>query len=354
MDSLLINGMQGMGDNLHQRGIIRQLMTNHEVWLKTSWVSLYHDLIAQGLHVLRNPTRLRTQNKNQDREAAGFSRKPVPPFTPTITLQYSGHNVRRQPSQTILQAMCESAGMGISYADIDYRLPVPDTWLKPMMETALKWNTRGKRIMVYRPLVERPSDWAGAAKRNADPDCYAQVLRPFRDQFFIVSVADLAPGREWTVGPVLKADVEFHGGELSFEQLAALFSIADVVYTSSGFATILAPAVGTDVISITGGYERAQWHESGAKFAGYLGIESDTPCSCATSSCPRQCAKKFDVGKAIHKIGAFLKAEPAPIMRPTEEMFRPSPPINRANIQQDLTTRTGQLAARRVSPPMKA
>lgn len=345
MNPLLINGMHGMGDNLHQRAILRQLMEGHEVWLKTSWVSIYHDLIEEGLNVLRGPTRLRTQNKNQDREAAKFSRKPVPPFTPTITLQYSGHNVRRQPSQTILEAMCESAGMRITYARADYRLPLPDEWLRPIRDMVAKWPVNGKQIMVYRPLVERPGDWNGAAKRNADPDCYAEILRPFRDQFFIVSIADLAPGREWTVGPVLNADVTFHGGELPFESLAALFSIADVAYTSSGFATILAPAVGTSVISVTGGYERAQWHASGARFAPYLGIESATPCGCASSACPRECAKKFDVGEAVETMGEFLKMTPAVTMQPTEMVFTPSAPRSK-HTHHDLTTRSGQLAAR--------
>jgi hypothetical protein len=33
-------GHHGLGDNLHQRALIRQLMEKYDVWLDTSWVSL--------------------------------------------------------------------------------------------------------------------------------------------------------------------------------------------------------------------------------------------------------------------------------------------------------------------------
>lgn len=326
---LLVRGMHGMGDNLHQRAVMRQLLEHHEVWLESSWFSIYHDLIGDGLHVMRKPTRLRTQAKNQDREAGKFDRHGPPQGIPSVTLQYSGHNVRRQPSQTILSAMCESAGMGVNYALADYRLPIPQEWTDKARELLHSLQIGDRPLMIYRPLVERP-EWVGSVIRNADPMGYAQLLHPYRDQFFILSIADLVPGREWAIGPVVKADAAFHSGEIPFETLAALFQEADMAYTSSGFAAILAPATETPVISVTGGFERAIWHESGAKFAPYLGIESATPCDCATSACRRGCNKALDLPREHERMAQFLKPLgiiPDPEPRPFEELFTSSPKV---------------------------
>ncbi len=249
---LHVVGMHGLGDNLHQRAVIKQLMAQHEaVWLETSWPSVYHDLVAQGLHLIRRPVQLRTQTKNAEREVAKFDSDGPPPRTPSIQIMYHGAEVARSPSDTILEAMCNLAR--VSYEDADFSLPIPQTWreaLYPLLPFG--WDN-GKPLLIYRPLTERP-EWRGGATRNADPDCYTRLFAKIRDRFFVVSVADLEAGREWLLGPVLKPDVVFHKGELVFEQLAALFSVADMVYCSSGFGPILAQAVGTPVISIVGGY----------------------------------------------------------------------------------------------------
>ena len=49
---LLVDGMYGIGDNLHQRALLRVLMRDHDVYLKSCHFSLYHDLVDQGLEAL--------------------------------------------------------------------------------------------------------------------------------------------------------------------------------------------------------------------------------------------------------------------------------------------------------------
>ncbi|MBZ9921906.1 hypothetical protein LB579_29895, partial [Mesorhizobium sp. BR1-1-7] len=75
---LFIRGMHGLGDNLHQRAVIRQLMPRFDVYLESSWIAPYHDLIADGLKVLHKRTVLRTQSKNADRERNLFWRGSIP------------------------------------------------------------------------------------------------------------------------------------------------------------------------------------------------------------------------------------------------------------------------------------
>lgn len=295
---LVVQGMHGMGDNLHQRAILRQLMEKHEVWLLTSWVSLYHDLIAQGLHVLPNPTGLRTQKANQSREWNLFSGRSPPRHARRIRISYSS----RTPSAsgTILEVMCKSAG--VNYGKADFTLPVPDEWFKLLSPLPLPVDERP--VMVYRPLVVRP-EWRGSERRNADPEIYSTLFHSIRDRFFVISVADLHPGKEWTVGPEPSVDLKLHKGELPFEGLAALFSYADLVFTSSGFAAVLAPAVRTPVISICGGYERTGVHDSGKKFAPMLTLGPSTGCNCSVSSCMRTCSKALDLPYALGAVGGF-------------------------------------------------
>ncbi len=308
--ALLIHGMHGLGDNIHQRAVLRALMHDNSVTLTSSWASLYHDLMAEGLRVASQPIALRTQLKNAAREAARFNGGSGPPSHHpgrSMRISYGATHIRQTRSGTVLEAMFRSAGIPHKYAEADYRLPVPDEWsFRLFNEITKSWPNTGKPILVYRPLVVRP-EWHSGEKRNANVNDYAEVFASIRDNFFVVSVADLMPGREWIIGPHLKADVELHKGELVFETLAALFKQAACVYTSSGFACILAPAVGTPCISIQGGYETAAWHSDGAKFAPYLDIDTMRPCGCG-GACTMTCSKKLDVPKAIERVRTFVTA----------------------------------------------
>ena len=67
MKSLVVHGMHGMGDNLYQRAVIRQV---GPVFLHTPWPQLYADI--PNVTCLKTGTRLRTQAKN---ESAAISRQ---------------------------------------------------------------------------------------------------------------------------------------------------------------------------------------------------------------------------------------------------------------------------------------
>jgi hypothetical protein len=305
---LFIQGMGGMGDCIHQRAIVRQLMDRHAVTLMTPWPSMYHDLIAEGLIVVRRGIALRTQMKNEQRESEAVqfaSRHPLAPRGAGMRIAYGGGQVLQTPSKTILEVMCNVTGT--SYPDADYRLPVPDAWRSLLFKILypLPIQSQKKPWMFFRPLVARP-EWRGSMARNADVASYRELFNRIRDDFFVISVADLEEGREWLVDPETKADLSFHKGELVFEALAALAQLSELVFTSSGFAAILGPAVGTPTISIVGGYEDPRCHDSGAKFAPYLSIGPRVPCSCWTSACRNVCDKKVEMLSAMTAIDDFL------------------------------------------------
>jgi len=292
---ITIDGAHGLGDNLHQRGCVRQLMRDHEVWLYSSWVSVYHDLIADGLHVINKRSPLRTQSKNAKREEHLFETVQCGPVRST-PLPYRPEAVRRYNS--VLAAMCEI--WGVSYADADFRIPIPEEWADAVPKYAFG---NGKPLLVYRPPTIR-TEWRGSAARNPDPVAYAELYRSIRDQFFVVSVADLLPNYEWIAGDEMPADVKFHKGELAFEQLAALFHLADMVLCAPGFAVVLAQAVSTPVVAVFGGYEDSRSFSGGARYTPYLGIDPITPCRCFSHY--HSCQKQIDIPAAKEKLNRFI------------------------------------------------
>jgi hypothetical protein len=292
--------MHGLGDNLRQRAIVRQKMQTHDVWLESSWVSVYHDLVADGLKVVNKTTRLRTQAKNAQREAAIFSRARPPAGANVLQIDYPASEVRRHGS--VLAAMCARTGCDITTAD--FRLPVPGAWLAKVTPWLRRWGYDGsKPIMIYRPLVDRPADWGGCKARNPDHAAYAALFDAIRDRFFVVSVADLVPGKEWSVGLACEADAYCHRGELEFETLAALTSVAGLVFCSPGFAAVLGQAVGTPVACVFGGYERSAFFFAGAKDAPVLGIDPINPCECFRHD--HACRKTIDLPVEIERLQAF-------------------------------------------------
>lgn len=296
MQPLVVQGMMGLGDNLRQRAIIRQLMLSHDVWLESSWVSVYYDLIAQGLKVVHKHTRLRTQAKNAKRESDQFSQARPPIGARSISISYPPEEVRRHGS--VMAAMCAATGADIESAD--FRLPVPEAWREKARGLI---GNPAKPILLYRPLVDRPSDWGGCNARNPDHDAYAELFASIRDRFYVVSVADLVPGKEWIVGHRIEDDAKFHAGELDFETLAGLTSLSAMVFCSPGFAGVLGQAAGAPVSMIFGGYERSAFFFDGAKSAPVLGIDPINPCECFSHN--HACRKAIDVPAAKSRLAVF-------------------------------------------------
>lgn len=290
---LLLQGMHGLGDNLHQRAVIRQLMQRYDVTLESSWVAPYHDLIEQGLKVVHKSTSLRTQAKNAKREADLFH-KSRPHNVRTRKVWYAPREVRACGG--VLAAMCRNCD--VSYERADFRLPVKPEWITAAREAV----PTDKPILVYRPLVER-TEWNGCAARNPDHDAYAKLFDSIRDRFYVVSIADLVPGVEWMTSRPVSADKEFHAGELPFETLAGLFHIAALTYTAPGFAVILAQAVGCPVAAVFGAYEASYSFSGGARYSPYLGIDPITPCDDFKHDNTKD--KTIDIAKAKSRLALF-------------------------------------------------
>lgn len=295
---LLVHGMHGLGDNLHQRAIVRQLMQRRRVILETPWPCVYHDLVGDRLTLISKGSRLPAQAKNAQREAAAFSRVAPPANAEQIKVNYPPAAVRTTGS--VLGAMAQQCG--VDSRSLDFRLPVPLAWRQRAQRWLARWQPT-KPMLIYRPLAER-SWWSGCTTRNPDHAAYAALFRAIAHRYFVVSIADFEPGIEWLVGEQVQADVTLHAGELDFETLAALTAQAGLVFTSPGFAVILAQAVGTPVVTVFGGYEDATSFAAGAHYAACLPIEPVTPCNCFSHT--HACDKRIDIAQALDTLQAFV------------------------------------------------
>ncbi len=301
-----LQGMLGLGDNIHQRAVVRHLMKSGVVHLETPWPSVYHDLEGDRLRFVKRPTSLRTQAKNAEREESKFI-KHAAPSAVNVRVGYSHDSVRRQGS--FLSAMCQPFGI----SNPDFSLPVPQSWVEQVQDML---PTQGKPVMVYRPLVER-KEWNGCASRNPDKDAYKALFDAIADDYFVVSIADLVPGFEWISGHEVRADLSFHAGELSFEQLAGLFSLADLVFCSPGFSLILAQAVNAKLVAVFGGHESPRLYDHGRE-NNYL-VSPMNPCECFSKT--HACNKAINIELEAHKLRSFAHAakqkvghaEPTPV-----------------------------------------
>lgn len=307
---MFIQGMHGLGDNVHQRAIIRQLARHHaEIWLETSWPQLYHDL---PVRCVARPTSLRTQTKNAKRHQDSFCTHSAPV---DLSITYSPDQVRR--SGSVLMAMAETARVR---GNLDFRFPVPTEWVEKARSFI---GDVTHPILLYRPLVER-KEWGGCRNRNPDPQAYVELFNLVRRGYYVISVADLSPGEEWVVSGSVSPDMEFHHGELHFEVLAGLFKLASLVWASPGFAIPLAQAIETPVVGVFGGYESPRSFAGGERFAPHLWIAPPNPCECFSHT--HRCEKKIDVSQWVttlqefsHAVASgFHRSSPDRLDRPTE------------------------------------
>lgn len=288
-EKIHVIGMHGLGDNIHQRAIIRKLVEQYDVWLETSWPSIYHDF--PEVKFIRKSVKLRTQTKNAERERHLYVPHHVQnqTFSKHLYISYTPQLVRTLKS--VLKAMFYTCHL--DPRDADYSLPIPETWVSPVKSE--------KPILIYRPLVDR-KEWGGCQTRNPDKETYRKLFETIRKDFYVVSIADLQQGKEWMVSDPIDADLELHEGQLSFEQMAALFKQARLVYNSPGFATVLSRSVGTPNITVFGGYESSNSFSVGN--SPFLPIDIIKPCECFKHGCT--CTKEINLSEAFNKIGDFL------------------------------------------------
>lgn len=232
MSVVVIEGMQGLGDNVYQRAYVRTLAARGDsIYLATPWPELYDDL---GANFLFRATRLRTQDKNLSRQTgARWSQRP-PAADRTFRVRYGSAAFRQGGS--IPCAM--EAGFGVAPAGWD---------LPPFPRFR-----RDRPIAVVRPVTER-AEWHNPA-RNPLPEYVNSVAADLMATHHVISVADLVDGQEWLVGEAPPAHERFERGELRVSLLLGLIQSAAVVVGGVGWIVPACIAARTPLFVIHGGH----------------------------------------------------------------------------------------------------
>lgn len=233
----LIDSMQGLGDNIYQRHIVKSLSeSGNNIWITTSWPEIYSDL--ENVRFLKPETKLRTQSKNILRNTTWESSYPRDCLL--LPIRYGAKDM---PKGSILKTMESRAGFKVR----EINLTLPDFGRVPEII-----GNRGKPIAVIRPVTAR-KEWLNNA-RSPKPEYISQVaIDLLSSGFWVVSVADIDDSSEWLVGEAPPASQRLHKGELSVIELLALIQGAKVVVGGVGWIVPACLAAKTNLYCILGG-----------------------------------------------------------------------------------------------------
>ena len=221
---MIIDSMQGLGDNIYQRAFISQV--KEPVYLNTPWPEIYEGL--PNVRFLKRNTTLRTQRKNIERISRDWAK---PPGRGIIQRR------NRYTREGVFPGMSRS--MGISPA----AMTLPSYGQNPHV---------GEVYAVIRPCTVR-AEWA-APSRNCDPEYITEAATQMQAAGIkVISVADLEPNQEWLVGKAPPADVRYHTGELNIYQLLSLIEGAAMVVGPVGWIVPACMAYQKEALIICGG-----------------------------------------------------------------------------------------------------
>ncbi len=220
-----LKGMQGLGDNIYQRSIVRNM---GETYLITSWPQIYSDL--PNVYPIRPQSRLRTQTKN-------FRRGDLRFYPPPYAVQPARWAYDNQG--TILESLERNGHAPMGAFDLPRVQP---------------WNGPGTTpYIVVRPATIR-SEWRAAA-RNPIPEYIHRAAKRMADLgYWIISLADVDGIHEVFDGLVPFAHERFDKGQLQIEQVMSLVQGAAGVISGVGFMAPMCLAYKTPLLLIYGGW----------------------------------------------------------------------------------------------------
>ena len=243
LKNLVIRGMHGLGDNIGQRNFIKELP--FPVYLETPWPQLYSDL--PNIKLIECDSYWRTQKKNLSINTFPWADLPQD-RGPEIQVGYNNEDLQGEGS--IFKKLSDTFG-GI----------VPRTFDMPQFkrpDRALPKNRNGAptylgNYVVIRPTIQR-KEWFSTS-RNPDPQYIYRASELLKSEgYFVISVCDLENEQEWIEGKEPIANLKFHHGELSVEELLGLVQNAGLLVGSPGWMVHASLASKVPMALIYGGY----------------------------------------------------------------------------------------------------
>lgn len=220
---MIIEPLQGLGDEIYQRAFIKQL--DKPCYIKTPWPELYNDI--DGVHFLKPSTPLRTQRKNEDRQPDIWSGPP------------KGHKKKR-----IVRSSTDNV---IEEMKRQFEVE-PGTFDLPVLNTSIQTSN----YAIIRPVTLRKERQEIA--RNCKPQYINEIAQYLLDQgYHVISIADVDDENEWIVGNCPPASQYFHRGELNVTDMLGAIQNASVVTGPVGWIVPAAVATTTPTWIVCGG-----------------------------------------------------------------------------------------------------
>lgn len=287
--NLYFDGMHGIGDNITQRCFIKALVRKgHEVWLKTPLPELYSGI--PNLHFVRANSPLRTQRKNENRSSVTFEIEPH--GLQAHRLFYGNYHLQHGG---IFKAMEQQFGTEPDLMDLPH-FPAPGILLP-----------HDKPIALIRPTTER-AEWHNASRGPLN-EHIDQVARTLADEgFYVVSVADIEPDKEWIPDVEPFAHLRLHHGELTISEMLALVERSAIIVTGPCVIMCAAIAYHRPMICIQGGCGGSNHHSKvtdphRADLSESLFIYPDNYCMCQEMK--HNCDKT--ISKLAEKVAPFIE-----------------------------------------------
>ena len=241
VDSTYVNAYHGIGDTFYMRPAVKALSRKRATYVATSWPQLFAG--DPRIKVVRPRTvPLRVQKRNVAAVPAGTWAE-EPRSAKPIMLSYNSGDYRA--GKSVVRAFMDAAELEEDPKPEDFRFSVPEAWFRPWMNEIPR-----PFGVVHAPSVR--TEWENTS-RNPRPD-YIQDAVDAAPFVRWVSVGWLEEGKERLAGkPLSGVSERFDHGELAFEQLVALVSMADVAICGPCFLLPMAASVGTPVFVVFGG-----------------------------------------------------------------------------------------------------
>lgn len=228
--------MDGLGDTIYSRPYAQALVEYAEtLFIETSWPQLFSDL-PNVKFVKPQGLALRVQREN----VASWHdwHKPLLEYGKTIILSYGPAHLRE--------------GSIIERFDTQLRIRNDRSWTLPAgLANVPQLVTGGRPLAIVRPVTAR-KEWLNLA-RNPRPVYVNEIARELLETHYVVSLASVAPGKEWLLGSAPPAHLQLHRGELSILQALELTRHADIVVGGVGWIVPAALATGTKTFIVLGG-----------------------------------------------------------------------------------------------------
>ena len=247
---LVVDGYQGLGDNIFQRPFIRAACERHpHVYVCTPWPQLYWDM-PDNLHFIRSRSALRAQADNERMYLDEFCDNP-PALAEYAKMYYAEEQFNA--GDGILTTFGKQLPLGDSSFNFDFS-PKPE-WLVAADQVKMRLGMSDQEeFTIVMPPAYRV-EW-----KNSSRACHTEYIQIALTQlkyagYTVISIGNTNPGHEEYVEPhVVGADFCFDRGELNIETIIGLLSLARVCVSGVGMALPMCQALGTPHLCIFGGY----------------------------------------------------------------------------------------------------